>query len=221
MHRRFFAAAVSAATLLVFGSAVASANFQSGNWPWSGGNTLALNYVNNATAYGLYSTAIQGAVSAWNSTNTPVSLNASSQGTIIANTVNDSSVGYWGVARTYALFTQCAFGICVPAVLEVPYRNCANPCSMGAGWGNYVLSYATLNRATMGGLSSDMKQKVAAHELGHSLGLHHTSCIAVMQQGTVSWNGPTVHDEHEIKRLYPSALANPNVVCNMVLIPFP
>lgn len=137
------------------------------------------------------------------------------------NTIDDPLANYWGVALTYAEWTPCSAGIfCVPWVEEVPYRNCADPCALGPGWGHYAWSNITLNRATMAGLSNDMKHKVAAHEFGHSLGLWHTSCTAVMQQGTVRWTGPTGYDEHELRRLYPSARANPPAICSVTVAQF-
>lgn len=195
-----------AGMLLILSVGMASAHFLGGRWPWSSSNSLLyLPYQNQAGAYPAYSTAVSSAASAWYYTPTPLYPYSSTAPKIVANTTFDSAGGYWGVAHIYADKETCVIFFCWTSREEIPYQSCTSPCSLGSGWSDYRSATATMNRATLDAESAFIKQKVAVHELGHTFGLGHTSCTAVMRQGSVSWNTPQTHDNYDVNVRYPSA----------------
>ena len=175
----------------------ASAHFIGNSWSHTSGSLVQLEYGNFTT--GTYSTAVSNAVSAWNATATPIYFyppGPSCPCNVDISTYTDQNSGNWGVTAVYN-----SGGL-------VNYQSCTTPCSVSGG--TYTYTTITLNTATFPSLSTFMQQKVATHELGHSTGLNHTSCTAIMQQGTVSWNTPQPHDTYDENLLYPGSFNPPS-----------
>lgn len=202
---RLFLSLSAAGILLILATGIMSASFLGGRWPWSGGSLLYLSYRNDAGAYPAYSSAVSSAASSWYYTPTPlVPYSVGGSANIVANTVWDGSGGYWGITHIYADERTCIWFICWSSRNEIPYKSYNSPGSLGSGWSDYRSAFYSLNRATLNSESQFIKQKVAAHEMGHTFGLGHTSCRAIMRQGYVSWNTPQPNDNYDIDWLYPS-----------------
>ncbi|HSH03186.1 MAG TPA: matrixin family metalloprotease [Anaerolineae bacterium] len=80
-----------------------------------------------------------------------------------------------------------------------------HPCPGGGS--NCVYSWADLymNKRTLANQSTATRQKVAAHELGHGIGLAHTTSIfyrSIMKQGYLSYNTPQTHDVTDTNGIY-------------------
>ena len=205
---RLGVAALTAALMLMGSMGTASAHFLGGRWPYGGGSSvLWLSYRNDAGAFPTYSSAISSAASNWFSTPTPLGpYSVSGSAKIVANTISDSGVSYWGITHVYA--ETCVLFICWHP--EISYQSCTSPCSGSA----YDLATFTLNRYTMGGLTSAQKLKVATHEFGHTFGLGHTTgCTAIMRQGFVSWSTPQAHDKYDANQRYPSSVWSSPYAC--------
>jgi hypothetical protein len=197
---RLAVAALTAALMLLGSMGTASAHFLGGRWPYAGGSSvLWLSYRNDAGAYPDYSSAVSSAASNWYSTPTPLGpYSVSGSAKIVANTIYDSSVSYWGITHVYT--ETCVLWFCWNP--EISYQDCTSPCAGS----DYDSATFTLNRYTMGGLTSAQKLKVATHEFGHGFGLGHSSCTAIMRQGYVSWSTPQTHDNYDVNQRYPSSV---------------
>jgi hypothetical protein len=78
-----------------------------------------------------------------------------------------------------------------------------HPCS---GWGCiYKWADLYLNTRTLDSETGFTRQKVAAHEFGHGIGLAHTTdwwYTSIMKQGQLSYNAPQTHDVNDTNNLY-------------------
>jgi hypothetical protein len=80
-----------------------------------------------------------------------------------------------------------------------------HPCP-GSGC-SYRYADLYLNSRTLASQSDFIRQKVAAHEFGHGIGLAHTprdvTYRSIMKQGSLSYNTPQSHDINDTNALYP------------------
>jgi hypothetical protein len=70
----------------------------------------------------------------------------------------------------------------------------------------YTWADLQLNTNTLGSESNFIRQKVAAHEFGHGIGLAHVvggTVNSIMRQGTLTYNLPQTHDINNTNTLYP------------------
>jgi hypothetical protein len=78
------------------------------------------------------------------------------------------------------------------------------PCSQGGCI--YTWSNLYLNTNEMHDESRFVRQKVAAHEMGHGMGLSHVQSWepdSIMKQGSQTYNTPRNHDVNDINAMYP------------------
>jgi predicted Zn-dependent protease len=81
--------------------------------------------------------------------------------------------------------------------------------SSGQECTNCVYSWTNvyMNRSTLDRESSSHRRKVAAHEVGHAMGLSHvpstdTTTRSIMRQGYLPYNLPQTHDVNDINAIY-------------------
>jgi len=156
-------------------TSVASAYFFGGKFPHTPGTWLYIGY----TQSGGYTTEVQAAVNSWHSTPTRVWMFSENYAYSEADFYTQwRSETWWGLAVHH-------------------------PC---AGYGcSYRWADLYLNSRTLGSESSFIRQKVAAHELGHGLGLAHCNDCwdnSIMKQGYLSYNTPQQRDINDINALY-------------------
>jgi hypothetical protein len=87
-----------------------------------------------------------------------------------------------------------------------PYPNGATCYGGGSGCSPYYWADLYLNTRTLGSQSNFIRQKVAAHEMGHGIGLAHAcqTCTyrSILKQGTLTYNTPQTHDVNDTNSLY-------------------
>ncbi|QFZ23328.1 matrixin family metalloprotease [Saccharothrix syringae] len=168
--------ALVAVTAMLLGPATANAHFLGGSFPHTPGNWLYIGY----TVSGSYQPQQHAAASSWHSTPTRVWV-----------TQEDFSVSeedYYGYA-----YNTTWWGLTT-----------MHPC-FGSGC-VYRWADLQLNTNTLGSETDFIRQKVAAHEFGHGLGLAHATdgtYNSIMRQGYLSYNTPQTHDIDDINSLYP------------------
>jgi hypothetical protein len=166
------------ACALLLLTVVASAHQLGGQFPYRSGTWLYISY----TQSGAYASQVSAAASSWH--NTPTRL-------IVYRTYNYST----SKADFYTVYRSDSWwGLTVH-----------HPCS---GWGCiYRWADLYLNSRTLNVESSLIRQKVAAHEFGHGIGLAHAPTWAfyrsIMKQGRLSYNLPQSHDINDTNELYP------------------
>ncbi len=160
---------------LFLSASLASAHRLGGQFPHTPGTWLYIGY----TRSGGYDTPVVNAANSWQATPTRVVVFpesiASSEADFYTQYRSDS---WWGLAVIH-------------------------PCS-GVGC-SYRWSDLYLNSRTLATESDFTRQKVAAHEFGHGLGLAHTTdswYTSIMKQGYLSYNTPQSHDINDINAIY-------------------
>ncbi len=85
-----------------------------------------------------------------------------------------------------------------------------HPCQQSGCWYSYADIYLNSNANQLGnpGVTDFRRQKTAAHEFGHGLGLAHPDCWfcnfnSIMFQGELAYNTPQQHDIDDTNAIYP------------------
>ena len=171
-------AVLARAFCLALSAGIASAHYFGGKFPHTAGTWLYIGY----TQTGGYGTEVANAASSWHSTPTKVVVFREDYAYSEADFYTQwRSETWWGLAVHH-------------------------PCA-GSGC-SYRWADLYLNSRTLGSESSFIRQKVAAHEFGHGLGLAHAcgDCswyTSIMKQGYLSYNTPQSHDINDTNGLYP------------------
>jgi hypothetical protein len=136
------------------------------------------------TQSGAYGGAVSNAVCHWHATSTPV----------IPYYTDDYATSQADFYTQYRPETWWGLAVHHPCV--------GSGCSY-----DWVDLY--LNSRTLASQSPFLRQKVAAHEFGHALGLAHVPPSAtynsIMKQGSLSYNTPRPHDVNDTNALYPGS----------------
>lgn len=168
--------ALMAVVALLIGPGTANAHFLGGRFAHTPGNWLNLGY----TVSGSYQAQQHAAAASWHSTPT--------RAWVFQEPIATSEEDFYGFA-----YSGTWWGLAT-----------LHPCA-GSGC---TYSYATLqlNTNTLGSETDFIRQKVAAHEFGHGVGLGHTTdgtYNSIMRQGYLSYNTPQTHDINDFNTLYP------------------
>src|SRR5918997_6364567 len=161
--------------LICLSTTLASAHFFGGRFPYTRGTWLYIGY----TQSGGYATPVHNAARSWH--NTPT------RAVVFTEAYANSEIDFFTQYRS-----ESWWGLAVN-----------NPCS-GSGC-TYRWSTLYLNSRTLAGESDFTRQKVAAHEFGHGVGLAHNTdswYSSIMKQGYLSYNTPQQHDINDINAIY-------------------
>ena len=167
-----------ALALSFFTAGNAFGHYLGGKFSHTTGSLLTLQYTTNGSWQG----NMGAGINAWNNTSAPIYLQSGN--------INNSEIDFYGNSYSgswwgYAEHHPCVGGACSPY--------------------SYVNLY--YNTRTLSGETNLVKNKVAAHELGHALGLAHVSYFAfyksIMKQGALSYSTPQSHDVNDTDQLYP------------------
>lgn len=156
--------------------APASAHRLGGKFRHTSGSWLYLGY----TTSGTYSPQAVAAAASWH--NTPTRL------VVFQESIANSELDFYTQYRA-----NTWLGLTV-----------LHPCS-GSDC-TYTWADLYLNSRTLASQSTFTRQKVAAHEFGHGIGLDHTSdwwYTSIMKQGLLSYNLPQSHDINDTNAIYP------------------
>lgn len=153
-------------------------HFLGGEFSHTDDTLLYLDYTTN----GSWQANMVAAIESWKETSTPVYLRP---GNFNISEVDFYGGSYSGSWWGYAEHHPCVGGACSPYA--------------------YVNIY--YNTRTLSGENNLVKNKVAAHEIGHALGLAHVSYYAlyksIMKQGALGYSEPQNHDVNDTNQLYP------------------
>jgi hypothetical protein len=159
---------VATISLALLLATTASAHFLGGRFPHQWGQWLYIGY----TQQGDYRTQVLNATASWHATPTCVVAFEEDYAHSEADFYTQyRSETWWGLAVHH----PCAGGGC-----------------------SYWYADLYLNSRTLASQSDFIRQKVAAHEFGHGIGLAHApgsaSFRSIMKQGSLSYNTPQTHD---------------------------
>lgn len=173
---RICGAVLASALLLTLAPTSASAHYFGGKFPHSSGQWLYLGYTRSGSFYN----EAGAAAASWH--NTPTRL------VVFPESYSSSEIDFYGYA-----YNATWWGYSIN-----------HPC-YGSGC-SYTWADEQLNTNTLNSETSFTRQKVATHEMGHGMGLAHTSdwwYSSIMKQGYLSYNTPQSHDINDINALYP------------------
>lgn len=204
------AAVVAVLAMLVPASAAQSAVWNGyGNqfkYRMAGGNTITYYYHTSAYS-GSYNIAFDHALTSWSlprvNGNTPASGAArctpnNNFNHVFTGDINNSSVEFYAIPAVGNL--SGVNGYASFFVNNRPYEVIVDPDFAVYGWGQVVLNTKVMNsRSLLAGVGS--KRTVAAHEVGHVLGLAHRQAggTVMAQQTHRTVIGPTCQDNNSLR----------------------
>lgn len=166
----------AASLLLALAPGAANAHYFGGKFPHTNGSWLYLGWTHS----GSYYDQAAAAASNWHYTPTKLWISPEAYAT--------SEIDFYGYN-----YNATWWGYSVN-----------HPC-YGAGC-SYTWADEQMNTGTLGSQSTFIRQKVATHEMGHGMGLAHTTdswYSSIMKQGSLDYNTPQNHDINDINTLYP------------------
>lgn len=167
-----------ALVILFFWVGTATAHFFGGRFSHTSGTVLDLGYTTNGSWQGYMGVGFD----AWNSSGANVDF--------FPTSISSSDVDFYGGS-----YPDSWWGNTVH-----------HPC-LGGGCTPYSYTECYINTRVLTSHPDLTKNKVAAHEIGHAMGLAHTSSTAsyrsILKQGTLSYSTPQTHDVNDIDQLYP------------------